>query len=83
MLVILYKISEVYFRLLGTNEFHGKAKNERLRKKNCSKRRAAALSVAFTLSLPLLTSILKDRLSKDILCDAPQPQVERFSFQTV
>ena len=29
MLVILYKIGEVHFRLLDTNGFHVKAKNER------------------------------------------------------
>ena len=36
MLVILYKIS-VYFRLLGTNDFHAKAKNEKLPQKACRK----------------------------------------------
>ena len=38
------------------------------------KRRAEKSFVAFTMSLPLLTSILKlpkDRMSKDILCDVP------------
>ena len=29
MLVALYKIGEVHFRLLGTNGYHAKAKNER------------------------------------------------------
>ena len=29
MLITLYKIGEVYFRLLGTNGFHLKAENER------------------------------------------------------
>ena len=29
MLITLYKIGEVHFRLLGTNGFHAKAKNER------------------------------------------------------
>ena len=29
MLVMLYKIGEVHFRLLGTNGFHAKAENER------------------------------------------------------
>ena len=29
MLVTLYKIGEVYSRLLGTNGFHAKARNER------------------------------------------------------
>ena len=29
MLVMLYKVREVHFRLLGTNGFHAKAKNER------------------------------------------------------
>ena len=29
MLVTLYKKGKVHFRLLGTNGFHGKAKNER------------------------------------------------------
>ena len=29
MLITLYKIGEVHFRLLGTNGFHVKAKNER------------------------------------------------------
>ena len=29
MLVTLYKIGEVYFRLFGTNAFHSKAENER------------------------------------------------------
>ena len=29
MVVRLYKIGEVYFRLLGTNGFHVKAENER------------------------------------------------------
>ena len=29
MLLKLYKISEVHFRLLDTNDFHVKAKNER------------------------------------------------------
>ena len=29
MLITLYKIGEVHFRLLGTNVFHVKAKNER------------------------------------------------------
>ena len=42
--------------------------------KNYVERRAEKSSVAFTMSLPLLTSILKlpnDRMSKDILCDVP------------
>ena len=30
MLVTLYKIAEAHFRLLGTNGFHIKAKNERV-----------------------------------------------------
>ena len=29
MLFMLYKASEVHFRLLGTNGFHAKAKNEK------------------------------------------------------
>jgi len=29
MLVTLYKVSELYFRVLGMNGFHGKAENER------------------------------------------------------
>ena len=29
MLITLYKIAELHFRLLGTNGFHVKAKNER------------------------------------------------------
>ena len=29
MLITLYKISELHFRLFGTNSFHVKAKNER------------------------------------------------------
>ena len=29
MLVTMYKIGEVHFRLLGTNDFHVKARNER------------------------------------------------------
>ena len=29
MLIMLYKIGEVHFRLLGTNGFHVKAKSER------------------------------------------------------
>ena len=29
MLITLYKIGGVHFRLLGTNDFHVKAKNER------------------------------------------------------
>ena len=57
---------------------------QRHRMKDYVKRRAEKSSVAFTMSFPLLTSILKlpkDR--KDILCDVPQLQVNRFSFQTV
>ena len=30
MLILLYKIGEVHFRLLGKNSFHVKAKNERI-----------------------------------------------------
>ena len=29
MLVTLHKVSELYFRVLGMNGFHGKAENER------------------------------------------------------
>ena len=29
MLITLYKIGELHFRLLGTNGFHAKAKSER------------------------------------------------------
>ena len=29
MLVTLYELGEMYFRVLGTNRFHVKAKNER------------------------------------------------------
>ena len=60
---MLYKISELYFRLLGTKGFHVKAENERftaagrvenftslfgrLRQNNCTKKRAARAARLF------------------------------------
>ena len=54
-LIELYKISEVLFRLLGTNGSHVKAENERLlfvqiASKNCTQKRAARAARLFFLS---------------------------------
>ena len=68
MLVTLYKIGELHLRLLGTNGFHAKAKNEifsaagsrcrqNLKRNFFTKKRAARAARLFSLIQPIKSLI--------------------------
>ena len=70
---MLYKIGEVYFRLLGTNGFHAKAKSERFTAAS-SPRRQNLKYKHFTWWFSRLRQIIAPRLfsliqqSKSVIC---------------
>ena len=70
MLIALYKISGVHFRLLGANGFHVKAKSERftarvvvrtsnmkISRRRCTKKRAARAARLFFFIQPIKSLI--------------------------
>ena len=72
MLITSYKIDEVHFRLLGTNGFHAKAKNERFT--------AAGLRCRQNLKYEHVTSLF-GRLNQNIAArSVPHVHHDHFSL---
>ena len=86
MLVTLYKIGELYYRLLGTNSFLAKAKNERFCAKNERFQTFSLKSVPHVLPLARVvvrTSKMKISRHVDRWSALSADYVKQFSLKSV
>lgn len=92
MLVTLFKIREVHFRLLGRNGFHVKAENEREKKisrrhlatsKSCTRKGAAQGARLFFLVLPIISLICGDVSNVAVVTRDRQVRMHRMQVEYI